>query len=476
MILALALQAMAAAPAAIHAQNAGAPKLKPIVFNNVTVIDATGKPAMPGMTVVVIDGSIAYIGRDMKIKMPADTQVVDGTGKYLIPGLWDMHVHEWDKNYFLPLFIANGITGVRDMFSPLPLIKQWREEVKAGTLVGPRIVAAGPIVDGPKPVWPGSIAVASEAEGVKAVNKVKQDGSDFVKVYSLLPRDAYFAIAAEAKRQGIAFAGHVPESVTAAEASDAGQKSIEHLTGVLVACSSKEEELRRLSAQRRESGTRTLITSFINDQIQAIESFDQKKAAALYARFKKNGTWMSPTLTVLRAIAYVGDADFRNDARMKYVPTYMRNTMWGEDAFGLKTRTAEDNAGAKRVFQKQLEVIGAMHRAGVNILVGTDTPNPYVFPGFSLHDELAMMVRAGLKPIEALQAATRNPARYLGLLDSTGTIERGKLADLVLLDRDPLADINNTRKIRAVVVGGRLIERAALDEMLVKVEALANPK
>jgi imidazolonepropionase-like amidohydrolase len=245
---------------------------------------------------------------------------------------------------------------------------------------------------------------------------------------------------------------------------------------VLVACSSKEEELRRLSAQRRESGTRTLITSFINDQIQAIESFDQKKAAALYARFKKNGTWMSPTLTVLRAIAYVGDADFRNDARMKYVPTYMRNTMWGEDAFGLKTRTAEDNAGAKRVFQKQLEVIGAMHRAGVNILVGTDTPNPYVFPGFSLHDELAMMVRAGLKPIEALQAATRNPARYLGLLDSTGTIERGKLADLVLLDRDPLADINNTRKIRAVVVGGRLIERAALDEMLVKVEALANPK
>jgi imidazolonepropionase-like amidohydrolase len=185
---------------------------------------------------------------------------------------------------------------------------------------------------------------------------------------------------------------------------------------------------------------------------------------------------MSPTLTVLRALAFIGDDDFRNDPRMKYVPAYLRNTMWGPTAFGRNVRTAEDNAGAKRVYQKNLEMIGAMNKAGVKIIAGTDTPNPYVFPGFSLHDELALLVKAGLTPIEALQAATRNAADYLGLLDQTGTIEKGKSADLVLLDANPLVDIGNTTRIRSVIVGGRLIDRVALDEMLAKVEAIATPK
>ncbi|HXG92511.1 MAG TPA: amidohydrolase family protein [Blastocatellia bacterium] len=445
-----------------------------LVINNVTVIDATGKPPMPGMTVVIRDGRIATIARGLKAKMAAGTRVIDGSGKYLIPGLWDMHVHEWDKDYFLPLFIVNGITGVRDMFGPLALIKQWREEMKAGTLTGPHIIAAGQIVDGPKPVWPGSIAVSNAEDGVKAVNKVKQDGSDFVKVYSLLPRDGFFAIAAEAKRQGMVFAGHVPVSVTAAEASDAGQKSIEHLTGLFSGCSSKEEELMKASLERKETGLAGFVKSFVEDGAKALESYDDKKAAALFARFKKNGTWMTPTLTVLRAIAYVGDEDFRNDPRMKYVPPFLKYGMWGPTAFGLNIRTPGDNAIAKKLFQKQLEMVGAMNRAGVDILAGTDTPNPYVFPGFSLHDELALLVKAGLTPMQALQAATRNAARYLGMLDSTGTIEQGKLADLVLLDANPLADINSTRKIQAVIVGGRLIDRAALDEMLGKIEAMAN--
>lgn len=471
-----ALVLMLIIPAVVTAQNQEASKSKSLVINNVTVIDATGKPAMPGMTVVITDGRIAEMGKGLKAKMPAGTEVIDGTGKYLIPGLWDMHVHEWEKNYFLPLFIANGVTGVRDMFGPLPMIKQWREEMKAGTLVGPRIIAAGPIVDGPKPIWPGSIAVANEAEGVKAVSTAKEGGSDFVKVYSLLPRDAYFAIAAEAKRQGMSFAGHVPASVTVAEASDAGQKSIEHLTGILVACSSKEDGLNNAALERRKSGQASSMSASISDQIKAIESFDDKKAAALYARFKKNRTWMSPTLTVLRALAFIGDDDFRNDPRMKYVPDYLRNTMWGPTAFGRNARTAEDNAGAKRVFQKNLEMIGAMNKAGVAIIAGTDTPNPYVFPGFSLHDELALLVKAGLTPMEALQAATRNAAEYLGLLDQTGTIEKGKSADLVLLDANPLVDIASTTRIRSVIASGRLIDRAALDEMLAKVEAMANPK
>ena len=173
---------------------------RPLVFTHVTVIDATGARAKPDMTVVVVGDHIVSIDSSTRERVSKDAQVVDATGKFLIPGLWDMHVHAFDKNLFSPLFIANGITGVRDMFSSLATINQWRKEIKAGTIIGPHIVAAGPIVDGPKPVVPGSIAVGNAAEGIKAVNTAKQGGSDFVKVYSLLPRDAYFAIATEAKR------------------------------------------------------------------------------------------------------------------------------------------------------------------------------------------------------------------------------------------------------------------------------------
>ncbi|MGA9770245.1 MAG: amidohydrolase family protein [Blastocatellia bacterium] len=449
------------------------PKPSAIVFAHATLIDMTGAAASRDQTVVIVGDRITEIGKSDKIKLPKDALVIDATGRFLIPGLWDMHVHEWDKNIFFPLFIANGITGVRDMFGPLPLIDQWRKEIEAGTTLGPRIVAAGPILDGPKPVWAGSIAISNADEGRKAVMTVKQGGSDFVKVYSLLPRDAYFAIADEAKRLDMVFAGHVPESVSAMEASDAGQKSIEHLTGVLLACSSKEEEIKKEVEARRLAGRTAMLSVFA--QVQALDSFDDKKAARLFARFVKNGTWMSPTITVLRSIAFIGDDDFRNDARLGYIPDFIRNGMWGHTAFGLNVRKPEDNARAKQVFQKQLEIICAMKRAGVEFIAGTDTPNPYVFPGFSLHDELALMVKAGFTPLEALQAATRNAAKYLGRLDSSGTIEKGKLADLVLLDQNPLADIGNTKKIRAVMAGGHLVERAALDEMLAKTEA-ANRK
>src|SRR5258705_6969090 len=201
-----------------------------LVFTHVTVIDATGAEPKPDMTVVIRDGRIAELGRSGKIRPPKGARVVDASGKFLIPGLWDMHVHEWNKEAFFPLFIANGVTGVRDMFSPLPQIKQWRADVAAGTTIGPHIVAAGIIVDGPNPPCaPCSIAVSNDAEGRKTVLQVKEMGSDFIKGYSTLPRDAYFAIADEAKRQNMVFAGHVSEFVSAAEASDAGQKSIDKL-------------------------------------------------------------------------------------------------------------------------------------------------------------------------------------------------------------------------------------------------------
>lgn len=448
---------------------------RPLVLTHVTVIDVTHGRAKSHMTVMTEGEHIVALRRDGKIKVPPGAQIIDATGKYLIPGLWDMHVHEWNKEVFFPLFIANGITGVRDMFSPLPPIKQWRAEIAAGTTVGPHIFAAGIFVDGPYPFCkPCTIAVSNAEEGRNAVLKVKKMGADFVKVYNMIPRDAYFAIVTEAKRQHMVFAGHVPEFVTAWEASDAGQKSIEHLMGILVACSAKEAQLRKENeAKLRAEGIRA--DTAMNEQAAALESFDEKKAAALFNRFVRNGTWMCPTLSVLRAVAFSGDADFRNDPRIKYIPAFLKQQFW-EDAFGWKEHTPEFNAQAKRVFQKQLEVVGMMNRAGVGLIAGTDTANPYVFPGFSLHDELALLVQAGLTPAEALRTATINPARYFGIEKSVGTIERGKIADLVLLDADPLTDINNTRKIDAVIVGGKYLPKKTLQKMLVEVEAVANKK
>jgi imidazolonepropionase-like amidohydrolase len=459
------------------ARAAGAAEPSVLALTHATVIDCTGRPAQPDVTVVVSDGRITAMGRSGDLHPPTNAVVVDATGKYLIPGLWDMHVHWYDKDY-LPLFLANGVTGIRLMLGA-PMHHEWRREIEAGKLAGPRLFIASPIVDGPKPVWPGSITAGSASEGRQAVLKVKQDGADFVKVYSVLPREAYFAIADETKKQGISFAGHVPIGVSVEEASAAGQKSIEHLSGILTGCSS--EEARLLESERASfaglMATNDPISALTEVRRQgalALETYSQPKAEALFALLKSNHTWQCPTLVVLRNIRYEDEASVTNDSRVKYLPRAIRGSWEPSLDFRLKTRTREDVALGKRVYPKEIEIVGAMQRAGVEMLAGTDTLNPYCFPGFSLHDELGLLVQAGLTPMQALQAATRNAARFMGREQELGTIEPGKVADMVLLDANPLEAIGNTRKISALVYGGRLFGRPALDEMLYRVEALAD--
>ena len=452
---------------------------KSLVLTHVTVIDATGAAAKPDMTVVIKDARILEIGKSGQVHPPEHAETVNAAGKFLIPGLWDMHVHWYDKDY-LPLFIANGVTGVRMMWG-VPSHHQWRKAIEAGQLVGPHMLIASPIVDGPNPVWPGSIVVANEYEARQAVIQVKRDGADFVKVYALLSRDSYFAIADESKKLGIPFAGHVPDSVSLEEASRAGQMSNEHLTGVLIACSSREAELLKL-AQETLAGIQAGQPSSVRYQGPehrkrlelALDTYSQQKAEAVFAELKKNQTWQCPTLTVLRSTAFADGGSFSSDPRLKYIPRDIVSS-WDPkaDPF-LKTRTAEDWALSKKVFGKELTVVGAMQGAGVGILAGTDTLNPYCLPGFSLHDELGLLVQAGLTPMQALQAATLNPARFMGREKDLGTVATGKIADLVLLDANPLEDIGNTRKISAVVFAGQLFSRATLDEMLAKTEMLAR--
>lgn len=452
--------------------------VQPLVLTHVTVIDATGAPALPDRTVVIRGDRISEIGPAATLRPPQGAQVVDGTGKFLIPSLWDMHVHWLHKDY-LPLFVANGVTGIRVMWGTR-FHHQWRREIAQGALLGPRMAIASSIVDGPTPIWPGSTAVKDGAEGRQFVIQAKREGADFIKVYSRLPRDAYFAIADEAKKQGIPFAGHVPAAVSVAEASDAGQQSIEHFTNVLEACSSREEELRRMGAEvwlNLPEGQRLPSRASLRTLSRLLlDTFSPEKANALFTRLARNHTWQCPTLTVQRNMAFIQDPAIHNDPRVKYMPPGMASGWNPKGDFRLQGRTEEDVELARAAYRKLKELIGPMRRAGVEFLAGTDVLNPYCFPGFSLHDELGLLVEAGLSPLEALQAATLNPARFLGKDKELGTVEKGKIADLLLLDANPLEDIGNSRKIDAVVVGGKLYPKGELQQMLARAEAAAGER
>jgi imidazolonepropionase-like amidohydrolase len=407
-----------------------------LVFNHVTVVDVKGGRLEPDMTVVVVGNRIAAVGKSARTRVPKNATVVDAAGKFLIPGLWDMHVHlgdeDFDRGAYLPLFIANGVTGVRIM-EGAPEHHAWRAEIRGGKLTGPRMVIASRMIGS------GDLSDISAAAAREEVRKAKRDGADFIKVHDNVPRASYFALIDEARRLNLPVEGHVPNSITAEEASNAGQKSIEHFTGL--------------------------------DEATA----DARRAEALIAVLKRNRTWLCPTLVMRRNYASLDDASFARDPRLKYVKPSWRNR-WLRMTKAAADTPAGEWAKRRELIGKEKALVAKMQRAGVNILAGTDDSNPYSLVGFGLHDELALLADAGLSPLEALRAATLNPAKFFDRLDSLGTVEKGKLADLVLLDADPLADIRNTTRISAVVADGRYFPTEALQRILVEVEAAAGSR
>jgi hypothetical protein len=401
------------------------------------------------MAVTVKEGRISAIVKTEKVRVPPNATAVDGTGKFLIPGLWDMHVHlgsYTDGSAALPRLLAYGITGVRDMASPVPDILRLRQETNAATILGPAIVAAGPILQGPLPfTLPRQVRTITEDDARQAVVELKNQGVDFIKVGDTITRAAYFAVADESKRLGLPFVGHLPISVSASEAASAGQHSIEHFgsatfRGVLIACSSDEVELSRYTREVLESARkggpspddRLYKTEFTS---RLVDTYDVRKANALFHLFARHKTWEVPTFVALRSVLD-----------------------------SLKTRlTAAEVVNADRVWMKNLTMFADMKKAGVKSLAGSDLPIGNGVP--PLHDELVALVNAGMTSMEALEAATRNAADFLGRLSKEGTVEVGKNANLVLLDADPIANISNTRQISAVIRRGRLIQGAELLKM-----------
>jgi imidazolonepropionase-like amidohydrolase len=453
-------------------QSKPAPVPDVLVLTNVNIIDTRTGNIETNMTVVTKNHRIEAIAKVGMIAPSHKVKVVNATGKYLIPGLWDMHVHSaggpaaaWDANIIFPLYIANGITGIRDMGGDPVVLEQRRMQVERGELAGPRMVIAGPFLNGEKSDAQ-MLAVDTPAAARSAVATLKKRGVDFIKILSDIPRDSYFAIAEESEKQKIRFVGHVPDSVSAMEASAAGQRSIEHLSGVLLACSVEEDELRR---QKLEAARRADWKAYQSATAQENETYSAEKAQKLFTQFNDRSTWQAPTLIWNKTAGTIDELEHGSDPRLKYVPASVAKE-W-------QTANVPSSARlelAKKTASHHITVVRDMHRAAVPIMAGTDSPDPYVFPGFSLHQELELLVEAGLTHAQALRAATFDPMLFLGKLNLFGSVEKGKIADLVLLDANPLDDIRNTQKIAAVILGGRYYAREELDKMLADAAALAK--
>jgi len=442
----------------------------PIVVRNATTVDVQTGSLRPAQTVIIEGTRTKTIGEAAQLATPKGARIVDGTGKFLIPGLWDMHVHATGPGVdrlFLPVLVANGVTGVREMFGTFRWYADARAMAKRGEIVMPRLVGSGHILDGKPQIWQ-SVEVADAAQARHAVDSLARGGAAFIKVYSRLTPDEFRAIADEAKKHNLSFAGHVPTLVSVDEALSLGMASIEHLQMFTTACSSQEEAFRSalLDAVASPKGwdSAGVISRLQLPMLR--QTFDRERCTALAKRVAASNTWMVPTVVVLHSTTHLDDPSLRNDPRLQYIPEFFKTGWNPANDFRFRAVTPEGWAARKRIFDEQLSILRILHDAGAKFLAGTDLSNPYLYPGFSLYDELTYLTKNGFSNLEALQTATINPARFLNATDSLGTIAEGTVADLVLLDANPLVDIANVARVHAVIANGVLIDAARRQQIL----------
>lgn len=419
-------------------------------ITHVAVIDGRDSLPRPDQAVIVRGNRIIDVGPAATVRVPPGATIVDGRGKFLVPGFWDMHVHADVPagRQVLALYVANGVTGVRDMAGRWETLRGWRDSIRAGHLVGPRIAASGPyLVGGASPI--PHLLARDTAEARRGVDSLAKLGVDVVKVHTRLRPDVFFAIVRRARALGLPVAGHVSVAVGALAASDSGVRSIEHLLGIPLPCTPAESV--------------ALVPMFATQA--ALGRCSSRDLAPLYASLARNGTWVTPTLTGIFEVASWPRRELPGDSVARWIPDTLRRYVASIFPMPDSIPPGADSVGL-RVFRMRLAQVAAMQRAGVGILSGTDAPLRNAPPGFGLHQELQLLARGGMSSIAVLRAATLEPARYLGMTDSLGTIEPGKLADLVLLDANPLTDIRNTARIAAVFANGIHFDSAARRRLL----------
>jgi amidohydrolase family protein len=434
---------------------AGAPGM--LAIRNVTVISGTGAPPVESATVLIRDDRIAAIGPASGTVIPAGTRIVEGAGKFLVPGFIDLHSHmSKARASAFGLFVANGVTTIRDMGGDFEEMSQWRREVQTGARIGPRIIMAGPYLEAAsnvermrkdppeariEPFERIRIPIGSPEDARRVVAELATREIDFLKIRTVQNLDTYRALNKAANDHGIPLVGHVsnipPEVVL-----DAGQDGIDHFF------------------------------------YPSLEGKTREERVAFWRKFTARGVPIVPTLAVIfegifpsaeRLRPVVEDDEGRIDPRRRYLSKYLVLD-WREQLLELTDRRLQVH---RKIWEEVIRRdLLEMHEAGMDLLVGTDVAALNIFPGFSIHDEMALFVsELGMKPAEVIERATSRSAKFLRLADSVGTVERGKVADLVLLEANPLQDIHNTRRIAAVMLRGALYDRGGLDQILAAVQA-----
>lgn len=454
-----------------------------LCIQNITTVDPNDG-VRERQTVIIKDGKILKVAPTAELRLSDKNQVIDGTGKFLIPGLWDAHVHFAYMDYLAPrmfdLFLLYGITSVRDTGGEINFVRKWRDAAKADPTAAPRVMIAGPLLDGLPNVYDGSdpghpplsIGSGSVEALEKLVHQLDSVGVDFLKAYEMLTPEQFYKVMEMAKRLGLKVTGHVPLSMDVIGASNAGLHSMEHMRNLEISCASNAEELliqRHAMMKKGKNLPGGVLRSSIHaaQRETAIKNYDDKKADEILQVLLKNQTWQIPTLALNTG-----------QTRMPYGrPEWQESFTYLPDTVEVKWKsiTSQADPGEVSPFRKQysdwmLMMAGKVHKTGIPMMAGTDTPIGFLTPGLSLHEELVVMTEAGISPAEALKTATINPAKYFNLENELGSIKETYWADLVILDANPLDDIRNTQKIFGVVKQGKYYDQASLAEKKKKLQ------
>lgn len=454
-----------------------------ICFTNVTIIDAE-QGQIDDMTVIVQKEKIVKVIKSKDIKLSDTNTIIDASGKFLVPGLWDAHVHFAYIEELAPsmfdLFLAYGITSVRDTGGKIDFVKKWKDLSLANPASAPRVMIAGPLLDGMPNVYNGStpqrpplsVGAGSVEEAVKIVDDLVAKGVDLIKAYEMLTPEQFEAVCARAKENGLKVTGHVPLSMDVASAAKAGMNSMEHLRNVEMSSAADSEELleerRNMLAQgAKDEGGVLRARIHAAQRTNAVINQSQENVATTLEALKKYDVWQIPTLTIMTGISRrpFSQKEWRDG--FKYLPKVVADD-WNSGVDGVNELEITD---AQKTYEAWVfDMVQKMNKEGIEILAGTDCPIFFLTPGRSLHEELIYLRDAGMSTLEVLASATSKPAEYFNLQDQIGLVKEGMIADLLLLDKNPLEDIENTQSINTVIKNGAVYGRSDLDDILDKLE------
>lgn len=450
-----------------------------ICIENISTIDPIDG-LKENQTIIIKEGKIKVIVSSSELKLSSKNHIIDGTGKYIMPGLWDAHVHFAYKENLAPsmfdLFLAYGITSVRDTGGEIEFVKKWKDKSLANPTDAPRVMIAGPLLDGIPNVYDGSepsrpslsVGLGSLDAINKQINELDRQGVDLLKAYEMLSPEQFAYIIKLAKEKDLKVTGHVPLSMDVITASNNGLNSMEHLRNLELSCASNADELLNKRQQLLRAGKSDpggMLRSRIHQEQReiAIKNYDEDKANEVLRVLLENDTWQIPTLALNTGITerHFEQKDWQET--FQYLPSSLEQE-WKKGARSLEE--VEPTAFQKQYNSWMFNMVGKIHESKISIMAGTDCPIFLLTPGRSLHQELALLVKAGLSPLEAIKAATYNPAKYFNIENELGLIKEKMWADLLILEANPLEDINNSLLINMVIKQGKIYDRTTLDNML----------